>query len=880
MIPIDPVASIRIVSFAFVAALATFSHPPARADSHDAANEGPAPAPEELFAPPVPYLSPQQSLQHFHLPEGYRLELVLSEPQIREPVAVVFDGNGRMFVAEMRSYMQDIDGSNSRDPVGRVSVHWSSRGDGVFDRHEVFIDNLVLPRMMLPLDGSLLVAETDTNDIYEYRDTTGDNRADRRTLVYDATPSHANLEHQTSGLIWAADNWIYTTYNPFRLRWNPDGEMFTEPTAPNGGQWGLTQDNYGKPWFVNAGGEIGPINFQQPIVYGGFRLDGEVEPGYREVFPLVQIPDVEGGPRRFRPEDKTLNHFTATCGQVIFRGDRLPSDLAGDLLFAEPVGRLIRRSKVEVRDGMTHLRNAHPRSEFIRSTDPNFRPVNMENGPDGHLYIVDMYRGIIQEANWVREGSYLRKVVKDYSLHENFGRGRIWRLVHESHTPGPQPRMLDESPEELLQHLRHPNGWWRDTAQRLLILRQATSLAPALAEIAASDADHLARFHALWTLEGLGELAPEHIRTSLQDGHPQLRIAAIRASETLFKAGNGQLRQAVAEMVNDADANVVIQAMLTADHLDWPEVGALIQDVQESRASRGVREIARHLLQRRGEPAPLLTGRQWELFDRGRTIYNQLCFACHAADGKGTRVEAGDSHGLLAPPLAGSQTVTGHPDASIRVMLHGLTGPIDGETYPGAMVGMGANDDEWIASVLTYVRNTFGNRAAPVRPADVTRVRAETAERSQPWTIEEIRHAAPQPLRNRDAWTLTASDNEETLPAAVDGNLESRYTTGQVRENGMWVQIALPEPLALTLLELDATPSPNDFSSQLTVEISRDGEEWEPAEIIGSDIGPLTTISFVPVTARYLRLTNHENSRNTWWSIHDLRLFIKPAAAN
>ena len=121
--------------------------------------------------------------------------------------------------------------------------------------------------------------------------------------------------------------------------------------------------------------------------------------------------------------------------------------------------------------------------EFIRSTDPNFRPVNVSTAPDGTLYIVDMYRGIIQEGNWVRPGSYLRPVVQKFQLDKNFGRGRIWRLVHQDFKPGAQPRMLDETPAQLVAHLEHPNGWWRTTAQKLLVLRQDKSVVPALKEI-------------------------------------------------------------------------------------------------------------------------------------------------------------------------------------------------------------------------------------------------------------------------------------------------------------------------------------------------------------------------------------------------------------
>ena len=352
--------------------------------------------------PPVPALAPAEQLKKFQLPPGYKLELVLSEPDIKEPVVAVFDGNGRMFVAEMRTYMQDINGTGEITNKSQVSLHWSSKGDGKFDKHTVFADKLVLPRMILPLGpGELLINETDTQDIYLWRDKDGDGVADEKKLWYAGGPRGGNMEHQQSGLIWATDNWLYMTYNSWRLRWQGyDKEPLKENTHGNGGQWGLTQDDWGKPWYVNAGGERGPLNFQTHIYYGALNTKDQFVGDYAIVWPDVPIPDVQGGTPRFRPVEKTLNHFTATCGAEVFRGDRLPADIRGDLLFSEPVGRLIRRTKIEVKDGVTRLSNPYEsvKGEFIRSTDPNFRVVNMNTAPDGTLYLVDMYRGIIQEG--------------------------------------------------------------------------------------------------------------------------------------------------------------------------------------------------------------------------------------------------------------------------------------------------------------------------------------------------------------------------------------------------------------------------------------------------------------------------------------------------
>ena len=592
------VGALTLGVFCFAAAPAAHAEP-----NHDKPLGDAAPVPrpgiapdKAVFQPPIKMLSPEKSKQHFHVPEGYKLELVISEPHIKEPVAIVFDGNGRMYVAEMRTYMQNIDGKGQHKPKSRVSMHWDSNGDGRYDKHSVFIDDLVLPRMMLTMNDGLLVAETNNNDIYHYRDTNGDGEADTKELFYDANPSDANLEHQTSGLIWANDNWLYTTYHGYRLRWTPDG-VEKEKIAYAPGQWGLTQDNYGKPWHINAGGELGPVNFQQPIAYGAFRHGNELASDWKRVYPLVSVPDVQGGPDRLR-DNNTLNHFTATCGDAIFRGDRLPDVLQGDLLFAEPVGRLVRRGEVTVDEGITKLENVYDQAEFIRSTDPNFRPVNMNTAPDGTLYIVDMYRGIIQESTWVGKGSYLRKVVKRYGLQKNIGRGRIWRLVHEDHERGKLPNMLDQKSAKLVEHLAHPNGWWRSEAQKLLILRQAHDIAPRLKKMAKQHDNHLARFHAIWTLEGLGDLTPDLVQAALEDDNPHVRRAAIRASERLFKRNraSASLRKAIGALHKDANPNVAIQVMLTARKLGWPNAKELARKARDHSDAKGVQFIARKCL--------------------------------------------------------------------------------------------------------------------------------------------------------------------------------------------------------------------------------------------------------------------------------------------
>jgi len=825
-------------------------------------------------AKPIEGRPPAETIKATELPPGYHLETVLSEPDIKEPVAIAFDGDGRMFVAEMRTYMQDIDGTTEHEPTSRVSVHWSSKHDGVYDKHAVFADKLLLPRIMLPLDkGRVLIGETDTNDLYIYTDTDGDGVSDKKELFFQGGPRGGNMEHQPSGPVWALDNWLYTTYNAYRLRWSPDGQVKKEPTAANGGQWGVSQDDWGKIWYVNAGGEKGPVNFQTGIVYGAFNTKDQFETGFEAVWPLVGIADVQGGEGRYRDENGTLNHFTATCGGEIYRGDKLPAELRGDLFFGEPVGRLVRRSKVTVKDGITLLTNPYPQSEFIRSTDPLFRAVNFNNAPDGTLYITDLYRGIIQEGNWVKDGSYLRKAVQQYGLDKQIGRGRVYRLVYDGLKPGPQPGMNSETPAQIVAHLEHPNGWWRDTAQRLLVLKQDKSVVPALTTMAKTSKNALARLHALWTIEGLDSLTPDLVREKLKDEDPHLRAAALRVSETLYKAGDTSFAADMQNATKDKDGDVVLQALLTIRLLNIGDWKKTIADTIAASNYRGVKEIGDMILHPPVQVAPLaMNGEEQKLYKAGEGIFQTLCAACHGLDGKGMPMVGAAPGAMLAPPLAGSRTVLGWREGPIHVLMQGLSGDIDGKKYEGQMISMATNDDAWIASVLSYVRNTFGNRAGFVTPQQVASIRAATKDRVQPWTITELRSTLPQPLANRKDWKFNASHKPADGGLAVDGKTDTRYTTGTPQKPGMWFQVELPTETSVVGVQLDSVKSPNDYPRGYKLEISGDGEKWKQIAT-GKGIPGVTDIQFAAAKAKFIRITQTGAAPGNFWSIHEMQIF-------
>lgn len=690
--------------------------------------------------PSFAYLPPGESMKTMHLPEGYHLQLVVSEPIIQEPVAIVWDGNGKMYVAEMRSYMQDINGTGEHFPTCRISLLEDTDGNGTMDKHSVFIDSLVLPRMMLPLDDRLVVNETYSYNMYSYRDTNGDGIADEKKMVYhNDTADNANLEHQKSGLIWNVDNYIYVTANPVRYR--HDKGMLVADSLNNsaGGQWGLTNDDYGRLYFSSAGGEEPAIHFQQNPEYGQLDFDDQRVNDFDSVYPIIATPDVQGGQERLRA-DSTLNHFTASCGQSIFRGDKLPNSVRGDLFICEPVGRLIRRAKVLNKDGEVLLKNAYDKAEFLSSSDMNFRPVNTFTGPDGCLYIVDMYHGIIQESNWTREDSYLRPQILRKNLDKNIGRGRIYRLVHDGYTPGPKPKLLDASADELVKTLSHPNGWWRDNAQKLLVIRGDASVAPQLEKLALDNSATVAtRLQAFWTLDGLHVVNNALLQKMFADKEPVIRSAAIRMSEPLLAKGDSTLLAPMEALKNDTSAAVKIQLALSLRFSKAVHAKAMLKELAVNNATNKFMVIATTKSLEEGDEAlnklkasiAYMPWRDRRLVMDGAINFKQLCATCHGPEGKGLLSK-------VAPPLAGSPRVNGNMNVLIRILLNGLKGPVDNKNYPDVMPQQGGNEDDYIAEVLSYIRNSMGNKASVVHRDDIRRIRKETGNRQTAWTLEEL----------------------------------------------------------------------------------------------------------------------------------------------
>lgn len=827
--------------------------------------------------PPVVPLAVDEQLKKFLLPAGYKLEPILTEPQIQQPGAITFDGNGRMYVLELRTYMLDADSKGTLNPVSGISRWEDADNDGVYEKGTMFVDSLVFPRFVLPVGpNSILTMESNADDVYKYTDTNNDGRADKKEFFTDNFGRAGNVEHQQAFLYWGMDNWLYSTVNPFRVRETPGG-VIRESTGSNHAQWGITHDDDGKLWF--QGGSNGlPSYFQFPIHYGDYVVK---ENNFEEGFDIpwgapVFVADMQGGMGAVRMPEGTLNRVTGAAGSDLFRGDRLPEELKGEYFYGEPVARIVRRVHPDINEGLTTLRNVYQqeKSEFIRSTDPLFRPVDMATAPDGTMYIVDMYHGIIQEGEWTPVGSYLRAKIEQYQMDKVISLGRIWRLTHEDFKRDTkQPRMYDESSADLLKHLEHPNGWWRDMAQQVLVQRKDAAVATPLSEMVRSSDNLLARFHALWVLEGIGKLESSLVKEMMKDPNPRMRMVAMWASETLYKAGDKSLAENYLALMNDPDTDVRMRAMMTGRLLKIPGTNAAVKKILASDKRKGVQLVGEQVITPIevtsffGRNNPNFSEEEKALVAKGGDIYASLCATCHGPLGTGLPFGEGQ---LMAPSLVGSVRVQSHPDYVTKVLLKGLTGDIEGTHYAGVMMApMGQNNDEWIASVASFIRANFENESSPVSPADVARVRKETVGRNKPYTYAELKSEVPAPLTPADTWKVTASHTGEVRKGSTASPKAAftfeGWTTGVTQKAGMWFQIEFPKTMTVSEIQFKSPsirrargndpPPIQTAPRQFKIEVSLDGKSWTTALDNGEGTGSNSVFRFPPAQAKFFRIT-------------------------
>ena len=518
-----------------------------------------------------PALSAEEEQKTFVLPPGYRAELVAKEPLVIDPIAIDFDADGRLWVLEMPGFMSEPGGLNSREPINTVAVLQDRDGDGVMDTRTVFADKLILARALKVLDRGVLVGEPP--NLWLMRDTDGDFKADTKELVNGTYGrGEAGIEHNANSLYWALDNVIYTSEHDWHLRFRK-GAFEIIPTLSRG-QWGATQDDAGRvyrnvndaPLFV----DFVPARYyaRNPnLVRTRGLYDPLISREASTIWPIRQTRGVNRGYRDqfFRPDGSSVT-IQGVGTPVIYRGDNLPKELYGDAFITDSTTNLVHRYKiVDDGTGRLHAIDGYRKGEILASSDERFRPVNMLGGPDGALYVVDMYRGVVQEAVYWTD--YLREYVKERDLEKPVKLGRIWRIVHDTTRRVRAPRLSTAPPAELVQALSHANGWWRDTAQQLLVQRGETSVVPQLKQLAAQSPDWRARLHALWTLDGLDAIEPAQVERALADKSADVRASALRLSERWLREPNHPLAGAVLALMGDSSWTVRRQLAATIGEL-------------------------------------------------------------------------------------------------------------------------------------------------------------------------------------------------------------------------------------------------------------------------------------------------------------------------
>jgi mono/diheme cytochrome c family protein/glucose/arabinose dehydrogenase len=554
------------------------------------------PSPEAILAsfepPPAPVLAPAEALASFRVAPGFEIELVAAEPLVVAPVAIDWDEAGRLHAVEMRGFMPNIDGRGEDAPVGRAVVLEDHDGDGRMDASHVLRDGLVLPRALAVLPEGVLLGVPPDLWLCPRFEVAPRCETPRRLGPYGV--GRHDPEHAENGLLPALDGWIYNAKSERRFRLEA-GSWREERTAFRG-QWGIAQDDEGRLYTNHNSAflfvDLFPADYLvrhagtdpklrrpgvgEPLASGATVHGVRVAPGLNRAY----LPDV------LRPDGRQRGP-TAVSGLAVNRADGLGPEARGDVFVAEPAGNVVARFRVEI-DGLAaraeQLLSDDPdwgEREFLASTDERFRPVNVAFGPDGALYVVDMYRGVIQHANYASD--HLRAYVKEQGLEAPLEQGRIWRVVPRGFGRPVVPDVSRASTAERVALLGHPNGWLRDRAQRWLIHAGDPAALPLLRDLAngarseaprgfpsreasgdesRNGASATARIHSLWTLDALGALDDASWQAALGAAEPAVRRAALRSGDRLLRAGPTPARRdAVLARLADPDAAVRLQAL-------------------------------------------------------------------------------------------------------------------------------------------------------------------------------------------------------------------------------------------------------------------------------------------------------------------------------
>ncbi len=515
-------------------------------------------------------LSPQESLQQIVVDPGLKVELVASEPNVMSPVAIRFDDDGRMWVVEMCDYPT---GPTKDFPQqSRISILTDKDGDGFFETATVFADGLSFATGVQPWKGGVFV--TMAGQVAYMKDTGGDDKADYIETWYTGFAEgnqQLRANHPTLGL----DNHIYVANGllggkvrdarwPYAgtisisgrdFRFDPRTRAFEGVSGV--GQFGLTMDDYGNRFVcTNRNPAIHVVLDDQKLKLNPAVVVNKVA---HDVATAGKDSRLHSIGRTWVTSNLHEGQFTAACGVNVYRGDALPAEYYGSIFTCDPTARVVHREAMQP-DGATFAsKPTSKESEFYASRDEWSCPVNMEVGPDGAAYVVDMYRQIIEHPHWMPEELRNRP-----NLRAGIDKGRIYRVASETHQRKGLPKFSQMPSEALVAELASPNSWRRETAARLLLERQDPAIAERLKDLAMNSTSQAGRIRAIRLLEGLGAGDEELLLKLCDDRDPRIVEQAVIAADS-HVAVSPKLRERIGQLAADSpDARVRFNALLVA----------------------------------------------------------------------------------------------------------------------------------------------------------------------------------------------------------------------------------------------------------------------------------------------------------------------------
>ena len=535
----------------------------------------------------------------FQIAEGFQIQQIAAEPLIADPVAMEIDEDGNVYVVEMPGYPLDVSGN------GRVRKLKDTDGDGVLDESTIFAEGFVLPTgIMRWKDGLILTAPP---DVIFLKDTDGDEIADHQEILVTGF-ARSNPQHNFNTPKYGLDNWIYLANNgiiwtsAYKDQFGDTGSNVHFPATPDGPQLGQNGNNRNvrfKPDSFEIESLSGRSQFGHTFDPWGHHFNvSNAHPQFHEVLaaryidrsPILtarmamnytpeygrntSIYPITESPEHMLLTDRGM--VTSAAGITYYMGDLFPEPYNSVTFVGEPVHNLVHVLKVE-EDGPTFTsKRVEERKEFLASKDGWFRPVNFTVGPDGALYVIDYHRAIVEHPEWMDDAT-----AASGRLQEGADKGRIYRITPEGSPDAQWMNALslsDASNVELVEHLASANIWWRRTAQRLLVDRQAIDVASDLTKLSVSSDRPEGRLHALWTLEGIGRLTEDHLIPALRDEHPGVRENALILAEKLMD-GDSELQSAIYALHNETHPRVRFQLLCTLGFLDTPRSKAIRQQL-------------------------------------------------------------------------------------------------------------------------------------------------------------------------------------------------------------------------------------------------------------------------------------------------------------